>query len=243
MMSAEFARTTDETFSQANNQNQEEDSATFVWDFNLNDIDPDLIFDESVPDQNDLNEEQQPVDPKVNEEQPPTFAEWLNNTVPDKEEDQQQSEIPQAFQWAKKESVKTSERLANVSFGGLSAIGGALGSLMSVVGACGPICFHALGSMASAGSSGLSMATPGFGGLNMSGFSVDKNGNFRLSGNIDALSQATGLSREALLSGKYSAQDILTTFFSILGEGICCIFCFGLIEVLINGLIPQPKAT
>ena len=223
-MSPESART-----------NMDETPDTFVWEFNLNEIDPSLIFDESVEDP--------PIVEKTTEiaqqiETAPSFSEWLTHTVPVVEEPSKK--VPTAFKWAQQEAVKTSERLSTVSLIGLSSIGGALNSLMSVVGACGPLCFHTLSAVASASSSGISLASPGTGGFNSTGFNVDRNGNFKLSGNIHSLSSATGLSKEALLSGKYSAQDILTTFLSVFGEGMYHICCFGLIECLMNTLIPTP---
>ncbi len=237
-MSPEHASNTGDFISASALSTEEESVETFVWQFNLSEIDPSLIFDESeVPQKSNTKK---PAEKIKSSEAQPTFSQWLQHTVPAEEEPSKQ--IPHAFTWAQKESVKASERLANVSLIGLNTIGGALGSLMSIVGACGPLCFHTLRAVANAGS-GFSMSTPGLGGVSMPGFNVDGNGNFTLSGNIDSLTKATGLSKDELIAGTYSVQEILTTFLSIFGEGMYQICGFGLIECLINSLIPLPQET
>ncbi len=125
---------------------------------------------------------------------------------------------------------------------GASLTSGVFSALGSIVGSCGIFCAHGLGSIAQVGSSGLGVA-PGVGGLNMPGFSVDGNGNFHLDGNIDSLSRATGISKNDLLSGKFSAEDILTAFFSVFGEGISYIFGFGLIGGIIDAIFDNFPTT
>lgn len=113
--------------------------------------------------------------------------------------------------------------------------------LGSIIGSCGVFCAHGLGAVAQAGSSGLTMA--GSTGLGMPGFNIDEHGNFHLDGNINSLSQATGISKSDLLSGKFSPEDILVTFFSAFGESMAMMFGVGLVEGIIDtvfdGLMPQ----
>jgi hypothetical protein len=115
---------------------------------------------------------------------------------------------------------------------GASLTSSIFSALGSIVGSCGVFCVHSLGAVAQAGSS-LSGAT-GIGGLNMPGFSVDRHGNFHLDGNIDSLSRATGISKSDLLSGRFSAEDVLTRFFTVFGGNIGLVFGFGLAEMLIG---------
>jgi len=75
-----------------------------------------------------------------------------------------------------------------------------------------------------------------------SGFSVDNQGNYHLTGGIDSLSRATGLSKSSLLAGKYSAQDVLLNFFSCFGESVFCVCGLGLIDCILDGLAPEPEA-
>lgn len=110
---------------------------------------------------------------------------------------------------------------------GASLTSGVFSALGSLVGSCGVFCAHSLGTLASAGS-GLS------GGLSVPGFSLDNQGNFHLDGSVDALSHATGISQEDLRADKFSAEDILTRFFSIFGEGMSLIFGFGCVGKLID---------
>ncbi len=99
-------------------------------------------------------------------------------------------------------------------------------ALGSVIGSCGIFCAH--------GTFGLS--STGLGGNLASGFSVDSQGNYHLSGNLDTLSKSTGISKHNLLSGNYSAEDILTAFFSSFGGGISMMFGFGIVDGIIGGL-------
>ena len=107
-------------------------------------------------------------------------------------------------------------------------------SLGSFVGSCGLFCAHGLGAVAQAGSgmSGLS----GLGGLGNPGFSVDTNGNFHLEGDVNTLAKATGISRRDLVSGKFSAAEILSAIFTSFGEGVSMLFGFGMVEGLIDSM-------
>ncbi len=210
----------------------------FVWEFNLQDIDPSLIFDESDSNPS-ASQDQQPELTQF--ENAPSYYEWLQFTQP--LDEALPEATPSAFKWADAEAKKVKSRLATVNEGGLKTIGGALGSLMNMVGACGPLCAHALGSLGQVGSSGLSLTSPVTSGFNMPGFNVDNKGRFQMTGSLDTLSRATGLSREALLSGSFSVQDILSKFINVCGEGLCQIFGFGLVECLIDGILPSRLPT
>lgn len=114
-------------------------------------------------------------------------------------------------------------------------------ALGSVVGSCGLFCAHGLGSMVQGGTSGLSGT--GLGSNLASGFSVDSHGNYHLSGNLDSLSRSTGISKHNLLSGNYSAEDILTAFFSSFGGGISMMFGFGIVDGIIGRLFDMFDST
>ena len=118
---------------------------------------------------------------------------------------------------------------------GASLTSSVFSTLGSLVGSCGVFCAHSFNALGQAGSA-LSGASGLAGGLNMPSFSVDDNGHFHLDGNIDSLSRATGISKGDLLTGKFSAENILTSFFSGFGEGICMIFGFGLVGTFIDCL-------
>ena len=107
----------------------------------------------------------------------------------------------------------------------------------SLIGSCGPICFHSPSSLANA-SPGISAATSmgGLGNIEMPGFNIDKNGNFQLDGNIHSLSKLTGFSQKDLLSGNISADDIFASLFASFGEGISIAFGFGYIHSFIDML-------
>lgn len=114
-------------------------------------------------------------------------------------------------------------------------------ALGSVVGSCGLFCAHGLGSIVQGGASGLSGG--GLGGNLASGLSVDSQGNYHLSGNLDTLSKNTGISKHNLLSGNYSAEDILTAFFSSFGGGVSMMFGFGIVDGIIGGLFDMFEPT
>jgi len=106
-------------------------------------------------------------------------------------------------------------------------------ALGSLVGSCGVLCVHSLGAMGQA-TSGLSNASGLSTGLSVPGFNVDSNGNFHLDGNIDTLSRSTGISKNDLLSGKFTAEDILSSFFSAFGSGLNAFLGVGLVGMLIG---------
>lgn len=124
---------------------------------------------------------------------------------------------------------------------GVSLTTSVFSALGSVVGSCGLFCAHGLGSMVQGGTSGLSGA--GLGGNLASGFSVDSQGNYHLSGNLDTLSKNTGISKHNLLSGNYSAEDILTAFFSSFSGGVLMMFGFGIVDGIIGGLFDMFEPT
>lgn len=130
----------------------------------------------------------------------------------------------------------TTKVTADTFAAGASLTSSVFSALGSLVGSCGVFCAHSIGALGQAGSS-LS-GVSGLSGMRMPGFSVDEHGHFHLDGNIDSLSKATGFSKSDWIAGKYSAQDILTAFFSAFGEGIYCLFGFGLIDCLLDGLLP-----
>lgn len=218
------------------------EEATFTLNFNLDGIDESFFFDENQEEQEEVSQpevqaegtekkkESKPLEP---DKQSTLFSEWLQSTMPD--EAVAETELPKVFQQAEKKGKKVADQLKGVSAAGLGSVGSVFSSLSSIIGACGPICAHTLGALGNAGSS-LGSAGVGFSGLNMPGFSVDKNGNFSLSGNVDSLANSLGISQADLLSGKYSSQDILYRLFSTFGEGIGLIFGFGLVEMLIDCL-------
>ncbi len=114
-----------------------------------------------------------------------------------------------------------------------SFMSGAALLMNSLLGSCGVICAHSLAALGQAGS-GLPELPGLASGLNMSGFSVDDQGNFHLDGNIDTLSNTTGISKEDLLAGKFSADDILISYFSTFAEGVGILFGFGLVGKLFD---------
>lgn len=119
---------------------------------------------------------------------------------------------------------------------GASLSSGVLSALGSLVGVCGPFCLHGFGSLASAGTasnSGFSL----MGGAGLTGVSRDTKGDLRLGLESSALARATGISQEQLLSGRYSAADILSLFLDVFGTGIqTCVF--GILDVFMDALIP-----
>lgn len=246
-MTIEFTRSAypepDTVDTHAENEPGREDM--FAWNFNLNEIDPELIFDESQPEETNHRPEQQAVDALNSPtEMQPTFVTWLRNTLPEAESDTEpRDQVPQAFAWAEQEAVKTSHRMAAVSLTGLTAVGSALGSLISIIGTCGPVCLHGLSSLAQASTSSLS-AVPSLAGLGAPGFSIDRNGNFSLQGTIADLSQATGFTQDELRSGKVTAADIFKSFFSGFGEVFVALFGLGvvgsIVDALFDNFLPSP---
>lgn len=116
-----------------------------------------------------------------------------------------------------------------------SFVFGAASLFSSLIGTCGPVCFHSLGAVAKAGSSVGSAANfSGASGLSMPNFSVDANGNFKLDGDINSLSQLTGYSKRDLLSGKIPSENIIAALFDSFGEGISMAFGFGFIHSFID---------
>lgn len=116
---------------------------------------------------------------------------------------------------------------------GVSLTSNVFSTLGSLVGSCGVFCAHSLSNIGSM-SQGLSGAPGLANGSTIPGFSVDKNGNVHIDGTVDSLSRATGISQRDLLSGKFSAANILMNFFSIFGEGMSFIFGFGLAETVLD---------
>ncbi len=216
------------------NANPEE--STFTLNFNLDGIDESFFFneeqitsdvDDTIPEPEVEKMEENQKKPLEPDKQSTLFSEWLASTIPDENLD---TELPKVFQHAEKKGQKVANQLKGVSAAGLGSVGSVFSSLSAIIGACGPICAHTLGALGNAGSSIGSVGA----GINMPGFSVDKNGNFSLSGNVDSLANNLDISKSDLLSGKYSAQDILYRLFSTFGESISLIFGFGLFEMLID---------
>lgn len=146
------------------------------------------------------------------------------------------------------QSIKTitSKVTADSFSAGMTLTAGIFSSLGSLIGSCGLVCAHSLGALASAGSGGLG-ASAGLGGLGFGsgiggqpGLSIDKYGNFHLSGSADALSKASGIAKSDLLAGRFSIESLLASLTSVLGDGISQVFGFGLIAFLIDRLIPTP---
>ena len=133
------------------------------------------------------------------------------------------------------ESIATlTTRITAESFAvGASLTSSVFSALGSLVGSCGLLCAHSLGALGQAGS-GLFGASGLVGGLDMPNFSVDRYGNFHLDGTVNQLSKATGISSGDLLSGKFSAEDILGSFFAVFGESAGLLFGFGLFEILMG---------
>lgn len=126
---------------------------------------------------------------------------------------------------------------------GLSFTGSFFNMLGNFGGTCGVVCAHTLAGAGSAiGNVGSSMPLAGLGPMSLGsnnpfGFNVDANGNYSLSGNIDELSKKTGLSKSDLLSGKYTADDIFLSFVHSITNGFCQVFCFGIVNTLVEGFI------
>lgn len=140
--------------------------------------------------------------------------------------------------------VKLTRKINPKNFArGISMTSGVFSALGSVVGSCGVFCAHGFGSIAEAGSSGFKF--PSFSGLSTPGFNIDKNGNFTLDGNISTLSKLTGISQRDLLSGKFSADDILLTFFSEFGSGMSLVFGIGFFELMCSDFFDAflPRST
>jgi hypothetical protein len=210
--------------------NQEVFGDNIAFDFALEDIDQSLFF---IDDYIDAPKEDVVLEP---DEDSPLFVDWLSATVVTEDDE----ELLPAFKKAQQEGAKVAKQLELVNAVGLSGVGQLFSSLSGIIGSCGVACFGGLAHAASAGTSGLSAAS-GLGSLGMPGLSVDEHGHIRFEGSLDSLSSATGLSKADLLSGKFSINDILMRFFSVFGEGVCNVFGFGLIECLIDGLIPSPQ--
>jgi len=104
-------------------------------------------------------------------------------------------------------------------------VSGVASVFSGLIGSCGPLCMHGLAGAMQAPVSGLSAS-------GVPGLSFDGNGGFSLSGDVDSLSRATGFSRGDLLSGKYSAEQVLAALFDSFGEGFGMLFGFGLINSL-----------
>lgn len=192
-------------------------------------FDLDSFFDEEIDEEktlttNILNKDEQP---NILEAKTPT------------------SDLLMSLQEDSNESITTlNSRVSAETFAaGASLASGVFSALQSIVGSCGVVCAHSLTSLAKIGNP--LGVTPGLGNLNMPGFNINSNGFFNLSGDIDSLSNATGFSKKDLLSGKYSAEEILMAFFSSFGESISMMFGFGLVGGIVNGLfdafLPTPQ--
>jgi hypothetical protein len=127
------------------------------------------------------------------------------------------------------------------------------GSLMAAAGslfgaACGgAACLlhgHGIAGMSSA--VGQSMGSGIGAGMGGFGFTTGSDGSFRLEGDVHSLSRATGIRASDLASGKYSADDILSRLFAVMGEGFLSMFGLGLvggfIDMLFNSFAYQPDA-
>lgn len=216
------------------NANPEE--PTFSLNFNLDGIDDSFFFNEeqttsdtndTIPDAEVKKTEQKLKGSLEPDKQSTLFSEWLASTIPEENPD---TKLPKVFQQAEKKGENVANQLRGVSAAGLGSVGSVFSSLSSIIGACGPICAHTLGALGNASSSMGSFGA----GIDMPGFSVDKNGNFSLSGNVDSLAHNLGVSKSDLLSGKYSAQEILYRLFSTFGDSVSLVCGFGLVETLID---------
>lgn len=112
---------------------------------------------------------------------------------------------------------------------GASFTSNVLSALGALAGSCGVVCSHSLSALGKAGS-GLS-GVSGLASGTSSGFSMDNHGDFHLDGNLSALSKATGISKNDLVSGRFSSADILSRFLSVFGEDISLIFGFGMVKM------------
>lgn len=117
---------------------------------------------------------------------------------------------------------------------GASLTSSIFSTLGSLVGKCGVFCAHSLSALGQAGSG--FTGSSALAGLSMPGFSIDSHGNFRMDGNVDSLSRATGISRADLLAGKFSADEILTRFFAAFGDGLGLMLGFGLLNSVVDCL-------
>lgn len=118
---------------------------------------------------------------------------------------------------------------------------GALSLLGNLIGSCGPLCAHTLSAVAQT-TNGLS-GLPGLGGVSIPGLSLNGNGSFRLEEDLNNFSAATGISQTDILSGKYSAEQLLAAFFSSVGDGVAHLFGFGIIntfaDLIFESFMPQ----
>lgn len=124
-------------------------------------------------------------------------------------------------------------------FTGAQLASGVFSALGSFIGACGPLYVHGLGSLSSVASSSNALGSS-FPVLSASGLDIGSDGSFSLQGNVEDLAQATGFNTADILSGKYSALDIiqilLSAFFS---EGVCFAFGLGLFDALLGAVLPS----
>lgn len=212
---------------------------SFTLNFSLEGIDESLFFDEDLEESSHPKIESENTEKKQRsgllepDEQSTLFSEWLESTTPDEEVDF--AKLPMVFQQAEKKGEKVAGQLKIVSAAGLGSVASVFSTLSSIIGACGPLCVHSLGAIASAGTS-LGSAGGGFPGLALPGFSVDSKGNFSVTGNVGSLASSLGISQTDLLAGKYSSQEIIFRIFASFGKGIGLTFGFGLVETLIDCL-------
>lgn len=216
------------------------DASDVDWGFSLDDLDPNLMVDES---ETPLTAQEEGVGSQVLqiEDSKLTFGEWLASTIPVDDELELSQTLPAAFGWAREQAVQTTKKLESINLDGLQSVGSSLGSLLGSLGSCGPICLHGLANIGNVASSTSSFSgVGGLGGLGGEGeFSTD-NGMFSLSAPLDQVANLSGLSRSGILSGKYSNADILARIVAGLGEGLCnC--AFGLLDAMAGWLIPTSQ--
>ncbi len=139
------------------------------------------------------------------------------------------------------ESVQTvTEKVTVDTFqAGVELSSGVFSALGSFLGACGPLCLHGVGSLSPSLATSSNILPNTFSNFSVPGLDIQEDGSFRLEGNVQDLAQATGLSREDILSGKYSSLDILSLLFTAFcSEGLSMVFGFGLVDAVLDSILP-----
>lgn len=121
------------------------------------------------------------------------------------------------------------ERKADSITSTLGVASQAVSSLGALIGGCGPLCFHGLGSLGQAGSSLSSVGQMSqIGGIsNIPGMHIHGD-NITFSGSVNELSRRTGFSAADIRAGKFSPGEILAALYSSFGEVMTMVFGGGL---------------
>lgn len=189
------------------------------------------------------HEEQKGFDLSEDFDQAAFFGKPLNEQEQAREEEQKDFILSLQDESEKTVATFSAKVTADTFAAGASLTTGLLSGLGSFISACGAFCLHGLGGTTSGlGGLGFGLGSAAGHAHGLGGLNVDSHGNFRLSGSLDSLSRSTGLSRHDLLSGKYSAEGIVAALMDCFGKGVGAIFGFSLVETLIDGLIPSPRA-